>query len=41
MIKKDVKDSAHSPNYLSYCLLKDTTGNMIVGTDMGELLLFT
>ena len=35
---KDQKETQHSPNYISYCLLKDD--NLIVGTDQGELLLF-
>ncbi len=39
LVKKDNKDWIHSPNYLSYCLFPDKF--MIIGTDMGELLLFT
>ena len=35
---KEMKDQQHSPNYVSYCILKED--NMIVGTDQGELLLF-
>ncbi len=34
---KDNKES-FSPNYQSYCILKDD--NTIIGTDLGELLLF-
>ncbi|EAR92035.2 WD40 domain protein (macronuclear) [Tetrahymena thermophila SB210] len=37
-VKKESKDQAHSPNYLSYCILQD--GYMVIGTDMGEILLF-
>lgn len=37
--KKDNKDSAHSKNYVSYCLLKKEEV-MIIGTDYGELLIF-
>lgn len=31
-IKKEIKDSQHSQNYLSYCILNDGK-TMIVGTD--------
>lgn len=37
-VKKETKDSVHSPNYLSACVLSD--GFMVIGTDMGEILLF-
>lgn len=37
-VKKDTKDSSHSPNYLSALVLAD--GFMVIGTDMGEILIF-
>jgi hypothetical protein len=38
-VKKEIKDSQHSSNYVSYCILNDGK-TMIVGTDQGELLYF-
>lgn len=37
--KKDSKENYHSPYYISNCILNDQS--MIIGTDQGELLLFT
>ena len=38
--KKDIKETQHSSNYLSYCILSDGK-TMVVGTDNGEILYFT